>query len=315
MSLPDEYECFVPDLTAQIRHYPATSKRQEYYDWGVQPGAAIQFETVKGSPEHDGWMGYRHADDEDPVDLGKALGPALSWLTHHRPGEWFDASEVEYPVWWDRLGITNCREVAPRLFVGAFVAPSLASWNHILAFTSVKEEYLKGYPVTPHVLHFPDGEAVPEAFLETALAVRQAALAQGQTVLLHCAAGLSRSASVAYALLRYEGMDHEEALKRVRVPHYEEVYPLPSTLASAIAWVNAKLEAKLANAPSEPMRRYRDLESQLVQMRQVHEGRECPEEESLVEAMASTWYDLTSEEKAQISSEGPKTLLAERGLP
>lgn len=62
---------------------------------------------------------------------------------------------------------------------------------------------------------------------------------------------------------------------------------------------------------SDPMRRYRELGAQLIHMRWVHAGRECAQEEALVESMASLWYDLAPDEQAQIRGEGPKTILPE----
>lgn len=63
-------------------------------------------------------------------------------------------------------------------------------------------------------------------------------------VLVQCQAGLSRSASVAYALLRARGVGHAEALRRVevRVPHHDrdEAFPRRETLESCVAWARAR---------------------------------------------------------------------------
>lgn len=63
-------------------------------------------------------------------------------------------------------------------------------------------------------------------------------------VLVQCQAGLSRSASVAYALLRARGVGHAEALRRVavRVEHHDrdEVFPRRETLESCVAWATAR---------------------------------------------------------------------------
>lgn len=55
---------------------------------------------------------------------------------------------------------------------------------------------------------------------------------------------------------------------------------------------------------------YRALEKKLIDMRLDHEGHECPEEESLIEEMISTWWLLSSDEKSIINSEGPKTMIS-----
>lgn len=62
---------------------------------------------------------------------------------------------------------------------------------------------------------------------------------------------------------------------------------------------------------SAPMDYYRELERKLIHMRWVHQGRECADEEALVEAMAAAWYALSDAEHHEIRSEGPKTLLPE----
>lgn len=53
-------------------------------------------------------------------------------------------------------------------------------------------------------------------------------------VLIHCYAGASRSAAVAYAVLRAEGMDDGEALRRVRLDAFS---PRPWAIDAARLWV------------------------------------------------------------------------------
>jgi protein-tyrosine phosphatase len=57
-------------------------------------------------------------------------------------------------------------------------------------------------------------------------------------ILLHCAQGLSRSASVAYAMLRRSGLDHPAALQRIQVDGWKQ-YPMTETLASARTWAES----------------------------------------------------------------------------
>ena len=60
------------------------------------------------------------------------------------------------------------------------------------------------------------------------------------------------------------------------------------------------------------MRNYKNLETQLIHMRWVHQGRECEEEEALLETMSEAWLDMSAEDQRRIRAEGPKTLLDEQ---
>jgi predicted protein tyrosine phosphatase len=148
---------------------------------------------------------------------------------------------MSYPRWITEPDDTmNLREVAPHLYVGAETSPMRGGWHTIIdfyghapsrvhpAYNSAKR-YLK--------LPFEDGSAFPHGALDQAWAAWHAADLEGGETLLHCQAGLSRSASAAYAfmLMQYWLSPHE-ALKRVTVRGYEGTYPMERTLRSAAAW-------------------------------------------------------------------------------
>lgn len=140
------------------------------------------------------------------------------------------------PPWprWIDSGPAALRLAAPRLYVGSEVARELRSsryapWLSTGALAAIVD--CRG---------FADGGPVPGDFLDEAFARAWYSLTgrDPRSVLVHCQAGISRSASVAYALLRATlGLPHEEALVRVRNPLME---PRPVTLASARAWVHAR---------------------------------------------------------------------------
>ena len=145
-----------------------------------------------------------------------------------------------YPRWVQREpeGAYNLREVGPNLYVGAFASAAVEvpfSWTAIFDFCGSSEEYLDDYPIPPVNLEFDDGCAIKASTLE--LVYAEITQKKGP-VLLHCAQGLSRSASVAYAMLRRSGLDHATALQRVQVDGFRQ-YPMTDTLESARAWSEA----------------------------------------------------------------------------
>lgn len=81
-----------------------------------------------------------------------------------------------------------------------------------------------------------DGEVIPPSILDEI-----ARWCEGRPrVLVQCQAGLSRSASVAYALLRARSVGHDEALRRVSltIDHHDrpQRWPRRETIGSAVEW-------------------------------------------------------------------------------
>ena len=60
---------------------------------------------------------------------------------------------------------------------------------------------------------YPEGET--HALLLAALPVLAERLAAGESILIHCAAGIHRTGMLAYALLRWHGYTGEQALERI----------------------------------------------------------------------------------------------------
>ena len=140
----------------------------------------------------------------------------------------------------------NLRMVAPRLWVGAEHAPKktpAGRWKLVVDLYGVPlEEGEDGrYREADEVLHWPfiDGEQFPVGLLDAAVSRVQQARAMGH-VLVHCQAGLSRSASTAYACLRVlDGLSHEEAFQRVYCG--EPDFPRKTTIGSARSWVQRQI--------------------------------------------------------------------------
>jgi len=151
---------------------------------------------------------------------------------------------MNYPLWINKASRINLREVAPNLYVGALDSPLQRDWLAVinLAISDLElGEWDEHYSRVPVVLHwsFSDGLAMPEGLLEAVEAVVRGNVQKGP-VLIHCHAGLSRSASAAYAMLRVIwGLDHSEAYRRI---YAQSPYPMRETLASARQWVHRVFE-------------------------------------------------------------------------
>ena len=148
-----------------------------------------------------------------------------------------------FPRWISRDPEYNLREVAPRLFVGAEQAPLLApriKWTAIVDFygEGAKPDRCTWYQHSA-VLRWPflDGDNFPVGCLDAVRSFVAGQIRDGP-VLIHCQAGLSRSASAAYGLLRTAGLSHEEALRRVYASEPE--FPRHATITSAREWARAR---------------------------------------------------------------------------
>lgn len=149
-------------------------------------------------------------------------------------------TSTKWPRWIERDETINLREVAPNLYVGAEYAtlhpPEGKKWELVVDWYGSSTQYPSRVKRTAKKLlslPFLDGDAFPPKALDTLLRRVQSARSRGP-VLVHCQAGLSRSASSAYALLRrLSRLPHEEALRRVKVM---PGFPRKATLGSARGW-------------------------------------------------------------------------------
>lgn len=160
---------------------------------------------------------------------------------------------MTYPRWLSggpsvAILAPNLRDIGEGVLVGSLGAERLTA--HVPEWAPVVQLYeglprlgarfdaTTGLAVGERALRRPfyDGDLVPAELLDEV--VRWCA---GEAVVLvQCQAGLSRSASVGYALLRARGVGHAEALRRVEHHDRAEVFPRRVTLESCVVWANAR---------------------------------------------------------------------------
>lgn len=157
-----------------------------------------------------------------------------------------------YPRWVDKRDPYLLREVARNFYIGAERSPELdpgALWAAVVDLYGSGEERPARYEGANVLMRWPfyDGDSFPPGALDAIEGVLRGNLRHGP-VLVHCQAGLSRSASAAYAMLRVLGAhNHAEALRRVKA---DPDFPRRKTLASARRWAK-----KRSLAGAIPLRR------------------------------------------------------------
>ena len=126
-------------------------------------------------------------------------------------------------------------EVIPNLYIGPWEARSDVEKLNVKCVVSVLTNKERGYSIYPAELpenvieHSYDINDVPNATLEPVLdqclSIIHQTLTAGSGVLVHCAAGISRSASVIIAyLIQYEGMTMTDAIRHLKSVR-PSVYP------------------------------------------------------------------------------------------
>lgn len=162
--------------------------------------------------------------------------------------------ENSWPKWANQSDLILLRQVGPCLFVGAEGSPTHAQAHGVRCIVDLYGDGV--HPKVNDLRHqayarvqtyrrpFLDGSKFPPGVLDKVSRLLEICMEGSVPMLIHCQAGLSRSASAAYAMLRHHhDLPEEEALRRVRVPGWE-VFPRPTTLAAAEAWAKLKGQKK-----------------------------------------------------------------------
>jgi hypothetical protein len=142
----------------------------------------------------------------------------------------------------------NLREVYPELFVGDLNSPLQSrEWGLVVDLCGALRTEPMGrrrYPANAELIsvRLEDGQPIPDAVFDKVYDRVRLALLAGEKVLIHCAAGMSRSVSMAYAVLRVgRKMSHEEALSFVTTEEGVRMgWPMRETLGSAKRWAEEK---------------------------------------------------------------------------
>lgn len=136
--------------------------------------------------------------------------------------------------------LATLREIAPSLFIGDFSAAHDPghTWHRVIDLWGQDPKI----PTTLRICEpFHDGDQFPAGVLDRVHAFLLGQLHAGPC-LIHCQAGLSRSASAAVALMVLSGIPSERAIARVRIPElgaFGARYPRALTLDSALGWARA----------------------------------------------------------------------------
>lgn len=130
-------------------------------------------------------------------------------------------------------------QVFDRLFVGDWLmGAGLVAYNphKVTAVLCVHQE--NSYKKDPNIIYalipFDDGHEIPERQFKECLSWLKFMYENGHNILIHCAAGRSRSVTITAAFMHYAGLaTFEEALQMIALARPEASNPHPAVVVSA----------------------------------------------------------------------------------
>ena len=137
--------------------------------------------------------------------------------------------------WFDVLPIS---QISHRLFVGGQAAAgNLAKENPAKLTAVLCVHQVMPYPQDPNIVYmhvpFNDGEAIPPTQFVKCLGWLKFMYENGHTILVHCAAGISRSVTILASFMHYAGIaEFNAALDQIRMRR-PVASPAPAVLNSA----------------------------------------------------------------------------------
>jgi len=137
--------------------------------------------------------------------------------------------------WFDVLPMS---QISHRLFVGGYAAAAGLAKDNPAKITAVLcVHQVMDYPQDPNIVYmhqpFNDGEAIPPTAFVKCLGWLKFMYENGHTILVHCAAGISRSVTVLASFMHYAGIaDFNAALDQIRMRR-PVASPAPAVLNSA----------------------------------------------------------------------------------
>src|SRR5271157_1040365 len=123
-------------------------------------------------------------------------------------------------MWYDTLGFS---QISHRLFVGGQASAANLTESNPAKITAVLcVNQVMEYPQDPNIIYmhipFDDGSSIPPRQFVKCLGWLKFMYENGHTILVHCAAGISRSVTILAAFMHYEGiMEFNDALDRIKM--------------------------------------------------------------------------------------------------
>src|SRR5277367_5725480 len=137
--------------------------------------------------------------------------------------------------WYDILNMT---QVGHRLFLSGYArAADLAKDNPHKITAVLCVHQAMDYPKNPDIIYehipFADGEGIPPKVFVQCLGWLKHMYEEGHIILIHCAAGISRSPTITASFMHYgESAEFNAALDQIRLDR-PNVSPAPNVLRSA----------------------------------------------------------------------------------